>query len=145
MFCPKPITAQQSDSTVLPQAHNCTAERLFYPKTITAGAATIPIYSLITGWTPWKIVRRAGFAFFGIFNGTEYNESFEPEARQAVGSSSEVVIVCQVGGTLTPTQANPNGRQVRTGSLCGCCVCACCESAWGAGWYPWLFALGSMN
>lgn len=34
------------------------------------------MYRLIQDWTPYKILRRAGFAFFGVFNGTEENPDF---------------------------------------------------------------------
>jgi hypothetical protein len=39
-------------------------------------ASNVQIYRLIQDWTPYKIVRRAGFAFFGIFKGTEENPNF---------------------------------------------------------------------
>lgn len=34
------------------------------------------IYRLIKEWTAWDIARRAAFAFFGIFSGTEENPEF---------------------------------------------------------------------
>lgn len=34
------------------------------------------IYRLIKEWTAWDIARRAAFAFFGIFAGTEENPEF---------------------------------------------------------------------
>nr|KJB23933.1 hypothetical protein B456_004G122200 [Gossypium raimondii] len=41
-----------------------------------AGAVNIQIYRLIKEWTAWDIARRAAFAFFGIFSGTEENPEF---------------------------------------------------------------------
>ncbi|XVE64457.1 hypothetical protein DITRI_Ditri07aG0102200 [Diplodiscus trichospermus] len=40
------------------------------------GAINIQIYRLIKEWTAWDIARRAAFAFFGIFSGTEENPEF---------------------------------------------------------------------
>jgi hypothetical protein len=36
----------------------------------------VQIYRLIKEWTAWDIARRAAFAFFGIFSGTEENPEF---------------------------------------------------------------------
>lgn len=40
------------------------------------GAINVQIYRLIKEWTAWDIARRAAFAFFGIFAGTEENPDF---------------------------------------------------------------------
>lgn len=40
------------------------------------GAVNVQIYRLIKEWTAWDIARRAAFAFFGIFSGTEENPEF---------------------------------------------------------------------
>jgi hypothetical protein len=40
------------------------------------GAVNVQIYRLIKEWTAWDIARRAAFAFFGIFAGTEENPEF---------------------------------------------------------------------
>ncbi|CAA3033312.1 Hypothetical predicted protein [Olea europaea subsp. europaea] len=40
------------------------------------GAINVQIYRLIKEWTAWDIARRAAFAFFGIFSGTEENPEF---------------------------------------------------------------------
>lgn len=40
------------------------------------GSINVQIYRLIKEWTAWDIARRAGFAFFGIFAGTEENPDF---------------------------------------------------------------------
>ena len=41
-----------------------------------AGAVNAQVYRLIKEWTAWDIARRAAFAFFGIFSGTEANPEF---------------------------------------------------------------------
>ncbi|ESR54422.1 Rhodanese domain-containing protein [Citrus sinensis] len=46
------------------------------------GAINVQIYRLIKEWTAWDIARRAAFAFFGIFSGTEEN----PEFLQSIAS-----------------------------------------------------------
>lgn len=40
------------------------------------GAINVEMYRLIREWTAWDIARRLGFAFFGIFSGTEENPEF---------------------------------------------------------------------
>lgn len=40
------------------------------------GAINVEMYRLIREWTAWDIARRLGFAFFGIFAGTEENPEF---------------------------------------------------------------------
>ncbi|KAJ6359452.1 hypothetical protein OIU76_001058 [Salix suchowensis] len=41
-----------------------------------SGAINVQVYRLIKEWTAWDIARRAAFAFFGIFAGTEENPEF---------------------------------------------------------------------
>ncbi|XP_020114919.1 rhodanese-like domain-containing protein 14, chloroplastic isoform X2 [Ananas comosus] len=60
------------------------------------GAINVQIYRLIKEWTAWDIARRAAFAFFGIFSGTEEN----PEFMQR--------------GTMRPSQSLPEGQQSRS-------------------------------
>lgn len=56
-----------------------------------------------TGWTPWKTLRRAAFALFGIFNATEPNGSFAADLAEALGGdlSAEVILVCNSKGELS--------------------------------------------
>ena len=56
-----------------------------------------------TGWSPFKILRRAGFALFGVFNATEHNVSFAEELASAVGGdkATEVILVCNSKGDLS--------------------------------------------
>jgi hypothetical protein len=52
------------------------------------GAINVQIYRLIKEWTAWDIARRAAFAFFGIFAGTEEN----PEFIQSVIASAVAAV-----------------------------------------------------
>lgn len=56
------------------------------------GAINVQVYRLIKEWTAWDIARRAAFAFFGIFSGTEEN----PEFLQSIesGLKTEVSASC---------------------------------------------------
>lgn len=56
-------------------------------------------------------LRRAGFAFFGIFNGTEFNPDFYQDMQAAVDKQKGAVLVCGVGGVLEPL--GRGGRQSR--------------------------------
>lgn len=57
-------------------------------------------------------LRRAGFAFFGIFNGTEFNPHFFEDIEKAVVKEKGAVLVCGVGGILEPL--GRGGRQSRS-------------------------------
>lgn len=56
------------------------------------GAINVQIYRLIKEWTAWDIARRAAFAFFGIFAGTEENPEF-------IQSMLHIINIC-----IMPTQ-----------------------------------------
>ena len=56
-------------------------------------------------------MRRAGFAFFGIFNGTEFNPRFFEDIEKAVDNKKGAVLVCSIGGILEPL--GQGGRQSR--------------------------------
>lgn len=56
-------------------------------------------------------LRRAGFAFFGIFNGTEFNPHFFEEVEKAIDRQKGAVLVCGIGGILEPL--GRGGRQSR--------------------------------
>jgi hypothetical protein len=55
------------------------------------------------GWTPWKILRRAGFALFGVFNATEPNTNFAAELASAVGGdqATKIILVCNSKGDMS--------------------------------------------
>lgn len=49
---------------------------VFWVQAHPPGAINVQVYRLIKEWTAWDIARRAAFAFFGIFSGTEENPDF---------------------------------------------------------------------
>ncbi|XP_062194004.1 rhodanese-like domain-containing protein 14, chloroplastic isoform X2 [Phragmites australis] len=77
------------------------------------GAINVQIYRLIKEWTAWDIARRAAFAFFGIFAGTEENPEFLQSVDAKVGKDAKIIVACSTGGTLRPTQNFPDGKQSR--------------------------------
>eukprot|EP01025_Chloroclados_australasicus_P061021 TRINITY_DN7926_c0_g1_i1.p3 TRINITY_DN7926_c0_g1~~TRINITY_DN7926_c0_g1_i1.p3 ORF type:complete len:161 (-),score=9.46 TRINITY_DN7926_c0_g1_i1:340-822(-) len=66
------------------------------------GATNVPLYRPITGWTPYQVARRFGYALFGVFNGTEPNPSFLEEVAEVVTEKEGVLLCCNLGGTLEP-------------------------------------------
>lgn len=86
-----------------------------YAEAHAAGAVNAQLYRLIKEWTPWDIARRAGFAFFGIFAGTEENPEFLNEV-QALGldKDAKIILGCQSGGTMKPTASLSDGQQSRS-------------------------------
>ncbi|EFJ23821.1 hypothetical protein SELMODRAFT_174737 [Selaginella moellendorffii] len=78
------------------------------------GAVNVEIYRLIKEWTAWDIARRLGFAFFGIFDGTEENPNFLADVRAKVESKSKVIVACASGGTMKPTPTLADGQQSRS-------------------------------
>ena len=69
---------------------------------------------LLAGNSVRQNLRRAGFAFFGIFNGTEFNPDFFKDIEAAVDKQKGAVLVCGVGGILEPL--GRGGRQSRLAS-----------------------------
>ncbi|KAE8663264.1 Rhodanese-like domain-containing protein 14 [Hibiscus syriacus] len=78
------------------------------------GAVNIQIYRLIKEWTAWDISRRAAFAFFGIFSGTEENPEFIQSVESIFDKDAKIIVACTTGGTLKPTQNLPEGQQSRS-------------------------------
>ncbi|GIL48209.1 hypothetical protein Vafri_4893 [Volvox africanus] len=80
------------------------------------GAANASFYQPIQGWTPWQVARRAGYALFGISQGTEANPNFLAEVRELVADpgATPVVLYCNLGGSLEPTKNDKNGQQTRS-------------------------------
>ncbi|XP_024990879.1 rhodanese-like domain-containing protein 14, chloroplastic [Cynara cardunculus var. scolymus] len=78
------------------------------------GAINVQIYRLIKEWTAWDIARRAAFAFFGIFAGTEENPEFMQGVESKLDKSSKIIVACSSGGTMKPTQNLPEGQQSRS-------------------------------
>ncbi|KAL8167409.1 hypothetical protein V2J09_008908 [Rumex salicifolius] len=78
------------------------------------GALNVQIYRLIKEWTAWDIARRAAFAFFGIFSGTEENPEFTQIVESKLPKDSKIIVACSAGGTMKPTQNLPEGQQSRS-------------------------------
>ncbi|XP_027332295.1 rhodanese-like domain-containing protein 14, chloroplastic isoform X2 [Abrus precatorius] len=72
------------------------------------GAMNVELYRLIKEWTAWDIARRAAFAFFGIFSGTEENPEF------IRNKNAKIIVACTSGGSLRPSQSLPEGQQSRS-------------------------------
>ncbi|KAJ8558103.1 hypothetical protein K7X08_004869 [Anisodus acutangulus] len=78
------------------------------------GAINVQIYRLIKEWTAWDIARRAAFAFFGIFSGTEENPEFLQIMESKINKDAKIIVACSSGGTMKPTQNLPEGQQSRS-------------------------------
>ncbi|KAI3818043.1 hypothetical protein L1987_11845 [Smallanthus sonchifolius] len=78
------------------------------------GAINVQIYRLIKEWTAWDIARRAAFAFFGIFAGTEENPEFLQSVESKLDKNSKIIVACSSGGTMKPTLNLPEGQQSRS-------------------------------
>ncbi|PKI76410.1 rhodanese-like domain-containing protein 14, chloroplastic [Punica granatum] len=78
------------------------------------GAINVQIYRLIKEWTAWDIARRAAFAFFGIFSGTEENPEFLQSVESKISKDAKIIVACSAGGTMKPSQNLPEGQQSRS-------------------------------
>ncbi|KAJ4913509.1 hypothetical protein Rs2_08130 [Raphanus sativus] len=78
------------------------------------GAINVEMYRLIREWTPWDIARRLGFAFFGIFSGTEENPEFIQSVEAKLDKEAKIIVACSSAGTMKPTQNLPEGQQSRS-------------------------------
>ncbi|KAG2239859.1 hypothetical protein Bca4012_022943 [Brassica carinata] len=78
------------------------------------GAINVEMYRLIREWTPWDIARRLGFAFFGIFSGTEENPEFLQSVEAKLEKEAKIIVACSSAGTMKPTQNLPEGQQSRS-------------------------------
>ncbi|EYU45293.1 hypothetical protein ABFS82_06G017600 [Erythranthe guttata] len=85
-----------------------------YKEAHPAGAINVQIYRLIKEWTAWDIARRAAFAFFGIFSGTEENPEFIQSVESKLPKDAKIIVACSAGGTMRPTQNLPEGQQSRS-------------------------------
>ncbi|VVB11308.1 unnamed protein product [Arabis nemorensis] len=78
------------------------------------GAINVEMYRLIREWTAWDIARRLGFAFFGIFSGTEENPEFVQSVEAKLDKDAKIIVACSSAGTMKPTQNLPEGQQSRS-------------------------------
>ncbi|KAL2550819.1 Rhodanese-like domain-containing protein 14 [Forsythia ovata] len=85
-----------------------------FKETHPPGAINVQIYRLIKEWTAWDIARRAAFAFFGIFSGTEENPEFIQSVESKIDKSAKIIVACSAGGTMKPSQNLPEGQQSRS-------------------------------
>eukprot|EP01025_Chloroclados_australasicus_P059837 TRINITY_DN7595_c0_g1_i1.p1 TRINITY_DN7595_c0_g1~~TRINITY_DN7595_c0_g1_i1.p1 ORF type:complete len:198 (+),score=28.02 TRINITY_DN7595_c0_g1_i1:47-595(+) len=76
-------------------------------------STNIPLYQPISGWGLAANIRRAGFAFFGIF-GTERNMQWLAEVQAAISQDKEVIVVCEMGGSLDAKIGADSGFQSRS-------------------------------
>eukprot|EP00212_Chloropicon_laureae_P002692 CAMPEP_0197485130 /NCGR_PEP_ID=MMETSP1311-20131121/123_1 /TAXON_ID=464262 /ORGANISM="Genus nov. species nov., Strain RCC856" /LENGTH=239 /DNA_ID=CAMNT_0043027787 /DNA_START=117 /DNA_END=836 /DNA_ORIENTATION=- len=75
----------------------------------------VPLYRLIEGFSTQQVLRKAGYAFFGIANGTERNPDFEEEVLRAVpDKDAEIIVLCNTGGTLEESINFKFGKQSRS-------------------------------
>lgn len=95
-------------------------------------AVNVPLYNPISKWDIPSIIRRAGFAFFGIY-GTELNRDFAAQAELALAKSKDIY-VCAGERNGVPSE--------KEGGIIGCCCCCsvirfclhrCCVK-WEAAW-----------
>eukprot|EP00873_Tetraselmis_striata_P039161 jgi/Tetstr1/459425/TSEL_000438.t1 len=80
-------------------------------------SVNIPFYRPIEGWSSKQVMRRAAYALFGVFNGTEYNPTFIPEVEAVAGKSDGVVLVCSLGGQLEEDSERTGTSKSQTRSL----------------------------
>lgn len=86
-----------------------------YEKSHIPESVNVEFFRLIEGLDPVKIARRAVYAFFGILNGTEFNPNFFEEIEATVGDKNkQIVVYCNIGGSLEPTGPSEFGRQSRS-------------------------------
>lgn len=77
-------------------------------------AVNVQVYRLIKEWTAWDIARRAAFAFFGIFQGTEENPDFIQSVESKLSKNAKIIVACSAGGTMKPSMNLPEGQQSRS-------------------------------
>lgn len=94
------------------------------------GSINVPLYQPIEGWEQRKILRRLGFALFGVFNGTEINPNFMQQLQEAAPDmEAGAVLICNLGGSMAPMGEHKKGQQSRCVVCVGYmfeCVCALC-------------------
>uniref|UniRef100_A0A061R0P2 Rhodanese-like domain-containing protein chloroplastic-like n=1 Tax=Tetraselmis sp. GSL018 TaxID=582737 RepID=A0A061R0P2_9CHLO len=78
-----------------------------------SNSLNIPLYQPIQGWDIPSTIRRIGFAFFGIF-GTERNPDFSEEVLARVPKNKEVILACEMGGSLENKSGTKWGFQSRS-------------------------------
>eukprot|EP00898_Chlorokybus_atmophyticus_P003355 jgi/Chlat1/401/Chrsp10S01503 len=78
------------------------------------GAVNVSLYRPISGWSPLATTRRLGFAFFGVFNGTEINPNFVQDVKAVYPVETPLVVVCGMGGSMRPLHGMRFGKSSRS-------------------------------
>lgn len=68
---------------------------------------------LESGWDPASTARRAAFTFFGI-PGTERNPFWLDEVKDKIPKDQEIVVMCEMGGSLEKKLGLETGFQSRS-------------------------------
>eukprot|EP01026_Neomeris_dumetosa_P016075 TRINITY_DN1610_c0_g1_i2.p2 TRINITY_DN1610_c0_g1~~TRINITY_DN1610_c0_g1_i2.p2 ORF type:complete len:283 (-),score=36.36 TRINITY_DN1610_c0_g1_i2:1087-1935(-) len=74
------------------------------------GSINVPLYQPISGMGIAANVRRAGFAFFGIY-GTERNLGFLEEMESKFSKDEAIIVVCEGGGSIETKPGVSTGFQ----------------------------------
>mmetsp|Transcript_3669 Transcript_3669/g.8469 ORF Transcript_3669/g.8469 Transcript_3669/m.8469 type:complete len:268 (+) Transcript_3669:1872-2675(+) len=72
----------------------------------------VPLFIPIQKWDAASIIRRAGFASFGVY-GTELNPNFVEEAKEK-SKGRELMVICENGGSIEAKAGNDKGFQSRS-------------------------------
>ncbi|KAF5837089.1 hypothetical protein DUNSADRAFT_4870, partial [Dunaliella salina] len=72
----------------------------------------VPLYIPIQNWDAASIIRRAGFASFGVY-GTELNPNFVEEVKEE-SKGRELMVICESGGSIEAKAGNDKGFQSRS-------------------------------
>jgi hypothetical protein len=84
-----------------------------------AGARSLPLYIPIQGWAPAAVIRRAGFAFFGIY-GTELNREFGAQAEALIPKSERGAGVAVAAGSRAACLSGARRGKAAAGARSRC-------------------------
>ncbi|WIA35407.1 hypothetical protein OEZ86_003852 [Tetradesmus obliquus] len=84
-----------------------------YEASHAAISVSTPLYNPIQKWDLPSTLRRAGFAFFGIY-GTELNTNFGDDVLSRVPKGKQLVVMCENGGSLENKSGTKYGFQSRS-------------------------------
>ena len=77
------------------------------------GAVNVPLFVPVSGTSPDKLLKQFLFAINGV-KGTDENPNFLADAERAAPSKSNVLVVCDVGGSVLPSGALQDGKRSRS-------------------------------
>lgn len=85
-----------------------------------AGAVGVPLYVGITGFSPFKLMKRAVYAVNGM-TGTEPNQNFLQDVEKAFpDKEATILVMCDSGGTYRATDQFQSVEGRRSRSLIAC-------------------------